>query len=64
MLLAALLCLGLAMPKGPVPFPFHAYPVVLALGMQNATLQDADGRSLALTDVTGRWCASAPVWRT
>lgn len=50
---AALLCLGLGMPEGPVPFPFHVYPVVLALGMQNATLQDADGRSLALTYVTG-----------
>jgi uncharacterized membrane protein YoaK (UPF0700 family) len=50
---AAFLCLGLVMPQGPFGFPIHAYPVVFALGMQNATLQDEDGRSLALTYVTG-----------
>ncbi|GJD48775.1 hypothetical protein OPKNFCMD_1501 [Methylobacterium crusticola] len=50
---AALLSIGLVMPRGPFAFPLHAYPIVLALGMQNAVLQDEDGRSLALTYVTG-----------
>ncbi|MFE1602525.1 YoaK family protein [Methylobacterium sp. ID0610] len=50
---AAFLSVGLIMPQGPYAFPIHAYPVVFALGMQNATLQDEDGRSLALTYVTG-----------
>ena len=31
----------------------HAYPIVLALGLQNAILQDEGGRSIALTYVTG-----------
>ncbi|ACA20568.1 protein of unknown function DUF1275 [Methylobacterium sp. 4-46] len=50
---AGFLTIGLVMPPGPFAFPVHAYPVVFALGMQNATLQDEDGRSLALTYVTG-----------
>ncbi len=50
---AVLLTGGLVVPYGPYDFPLHAYPVVLALGMQNATLQDEAGRSLALTYVTG-----------
>ncbi|MCF4124640.1 YoaK family protein [Methylobacterium sp. SyP6R] len=50
---ALLLCVGLFMPRGPEEFPIHAYPIVLALGMQNAVLQDEEGRSLALTYVTG-----------
>jgi len=45
--------IGLVMPWGTFSFPLHAYPIVLALGLQNATLQDEDGRSLALTYVTG-----------
>ncbi|KQY09983.1 hypothetical protein ASD37_06420 [Mycobacterium sp. Root135] len=50
---ALLLTVGLVMPQGPDAVPLHAYPVVLALGLQNATLQDEAGRSLALTYVTG-----------
>jgi uncharacterized membrane protein YoaK (UPF0700 family) len=50
---AALMAIGLVMPWGSFSFPLHAYPIVLALGLQNATLQDEDGRSLALTYVTG-----------
>nr|WP_083916267.1 YoaK family protein [Methylobacterium sp. B34] len=38
---------------GYLAYPLHAYPIVLALGLQNATLQDEGGRSLALTYVTG-----------
>ena len=41
------------MPWGTFAYPLHAYPIVLALGLQNATLQDEGGRSLALTYVTG-----------
>lgn len=50
---AALLGGGLLMPWGSFAYPLHAYPIVLALGLQNATLQDEAGRSLALTYVTG-----------
>ncbi len=50
---AALLATGLLMPWGTFAYPLHAYPIVLALGLQNATLQDEGGRSLALTYVTG-----------
>ena len=50
---AALMAIGLIMPWGSFSFPLHAYPIVLALGLQNATLQDEDGRSLALTYATG-----------
>ncbi|GJE37691.1 YoaK family protein [Methylobacterium persicinum] len=50
---AALLATGLFMPWGTFAYPLHAYPIVLALGLQNATLQDEGGRSLALTYVTG-----------
>lgn len=50
---AALLAGGLLMPWGSFAYPLHAYPIVLALGLQNATLQDEQGRSLALTYVTG-----------
>ncbi|GJE81758.1 hypothetical protein CJNNKLLH_3112 [Methylorubrum thiocyanatum] len=50
---AALLSIGNILPEAPDAFPLHAYPVVLALGMLNATLQDEAGRSLALTYVTG-----------
>ncbi len=50
---AALLGLGLLMPWGTFAYPLHAYPIVLALGLQNAILQDEGGRSLALTYVTG-----------
>ena len=50
---AALLALGLLMPWGTFAFPLHAYPIVLALGLQNAILQDEGGRSIALTYVTG-----------
>lgn len=50
---ACLLALGNVMPQGSEAVPLHAYPVVLALGLQNATLQDEAGRSLALTYVTG-----------
>lgn len=50
---AALLAVGLLMPWGTFAYPLHAYPIVLALGLQNATLQDDGGRSLALTYVTG-----------
>jgi uncharacterized membrane protein YoaK (UPF0700 family) len=50
---AVLLSIGLVAPEGPAAVPLHAYPVVLALGLQNATLQDEAGRSLALTYVTG-----------
>ena len=41
------------MPWGTFAYPLHAYPIVLALGLQNATLQDEGGRSIALTYVTG-----------
>ena len=50
---AFLLSVGNLLPDGPEAFPLHAYPVVLALGILNATLQDESGRSLALTYVTG-----------
>ncbi|MFE1602404.1 YoaK family protein [Methylobacterium sp. ID0610] len=50
---ALLLGIGLVMPPGTHAVPVQAYPIVLALGMQNATLQDEAGRSLALTYVTG-----------
>ncbi|MCJ2122559.1 YoaK family protein [Methylobacterium sp. J-077] len=50
---ALLLAGGLLMPWGSFAYPLHAYPIVLALGLQNATLQDEGGRSLALTYVTG-----------
>ncbi|MGV7031217.1 YoaK family protein [Methylobacterium symbioticum] len=50
---AALLGLGLLMPWGTFAYPLHAYPIVLALGLQNAILQDEGGRSIALTYVTG-----------
>ena len=50
---AALFAVGLIAPEGSEAFPLHAYPVVFALGIQNATLQDEGGRSLALTYVTG-----------
>ncbi|WP_457104199.1 YoaK family protein [Methylobacterium sp. P5_C11] len=50
---ALLLAGGLLMPWGTFAYPLHAYPIVLALGLQNATLQDDGGRSLALTYVTG-----------
>ncbi|GEO97763.1 YoaK family protein [Methylobacterium haplocladii] len=50
---AGLFAVGLLAPLGSDAFPLHAYPIVLALGIQNATLQDEAGRSLALTYVTG-----------
>lgn len=50
---AVLLGLGLFMPWGTYAYPLHAYPIILALGLQNAILQDDGGRSLALTYVTG-----------
>ena len=50
---AVLFAVGLFVPFGTTAFPLHAYPIVLALGIQNATLQDEAGRSLALTYVTG-----------
>lgn len=50
---ASLLVGGTFMPMGPDAFPWHVYPIVLALGLQNATLQDEAGRSMALTYVTG-----------
>ena len=50
---AVLLSVGLVVPVGSEALPLHAYPIVLALGLQNATLQDEAGRSLALTYVTG-----------
>ncbi|RVU15319.1 YoaK family protein [Methylobacterium oryzihabitans] len=50
---AALLGIGMTLPRGPMAFPFHAYPIVFALGLQNAVLQDEEGRSIALTYVTG-----------
>ncbi len=50
---AVLLALGLFMPWGTFGYPLHAYPIILALGLQNAILQDEGGRSLALTYVTG-----------
>jgi uncharacterized membrane protein YoaK (UPF0700 family) len=49
----SLILLGVFMPHGPDSIPWHVYPIVLALGLQNATLQDEAGRSLALTYVTG-----------
>jgi uncharacterized membrane protein YoaK (UPF0700 family) len=48
-----LILIGVFMPNGPDAVPWHVYPIVLALGLQNATLQDEAGRSLALTYVTG-----------
>ncbi|KQP10048.1 hypothetical protein ASF28_02470 [Methylobacterium sp. Leaf99] len=53
LLQAVLLTVGLIVPHGTFAFPLHAYPIVIALGLQNATLQDEGGRSLALTYVTG-----------
>ncbi|MBX9930467.1 MAG: DUF1275 domain-containing protein [Methylobacterium sp.] len=53
LLQALLLAAGVVMPYGTFAWPLHAYPIVLALGLQNATLQDEAGRSLALTYVTG-----------
>ncbi len=53
LLQAVLLTVGLISPYGTFAVPLHAYPIVLALGLQNATLQDEAGRSLALTYVTG-----------
>jgi uncharacterized membrane protein YoaK (UPF0700 family) len=50
---AILLSSSNLLPDGPEAVPLHAYPVVFALGILNATLQDEDGRSLALTYVTG-----------
>ncbi|MFD0938647.1 YoaK family protein [Methylobacterium trifolii] len=50
---AVLMGIGLFMPWGTFAFPLHAYPIVLALGLQNAILQDEQGRSIALTYVTG-----------
>ncbi|OFJ51781.1 YoaK family protein [Mycolicibacterium grossiae] len=50
---ATLLLTGILIPHGPEAVPWHVYPIVLALGLQNATLQDESGRSLALTYVTG-----------
>ncbi|WP_041357932.1 YoaK family protein [Methylorubrum extorquens] len=50
---AVLFAIGLFVPFGTTAFPLHAYPIVLALGIQNATLQDEAGRSLAITYVTG-----------
>ncbi|CAO4163928.1 YoaK family protein [Methylorubrum populi] len=50
---AVLFAVGLFVPFGNIAFPLHAYPIVLALGIQNATLQDEAGRSLAITYVTG-----------
>ena len=50
---AVLLGIGLLMPWGSFAYPLHAYPIVLALGLQNAILQDEGGRSIALTYVTG-----------
>ena len=50
---AVLFSIGFVSPDGSTAFPLHAYPIVLALGIQNATLQDEQGRSLALTYVTG-----------
>ena len=50
---AVLLGIGLLMPWGTFAYPLHAYPIVLALGLQNAILQDEGGRSIALTYVTG-----------
>jgi uncharacterized membrane protein YoaK (UPF0700 family) len=53
LLQSVLLTIGLIVPHGTFAFPLHAYPIVIALGLQNATLQDEGGRSLALTYVTG-----------
>ena len=53
LLQAVLLAIGLVMPYGTFSWPLHVYPIVVALGLQNATLQDEAGRSLALTYVTG-----------
>jgi len=50
---ATLLTLGTFLPVASDAIPWHAYPIVLALGLQNATLQDEAGRSMALTYVTG-----------
>lgn len=50
---AFLFAIGNLLPEGPEAFPLHAYPVVFALGILNATLQDEGGRSIALTYVTG-----------
>ena len=50
---AVLRSVGNLLPEGAEAFPLHAYPVVFALGILNATLQDEAGRSLALTYVTG-----------
>ena len=50
---AALLGGSILLPQGVDAIPWHVYPIVLALGLQNATLQDEAGRSMALTYVTG-----------
>jgi uncharacterized membrane protein YoaK (UPF0700 family) len=50
---AVLIVVGVLVPHGSEALPWHVYPVVLALGLQNATLQDDAGRSMALTYVTG-----------
>ncbi|MCE4222360.1 DUF1275 domain-containing protein [Methylobacterium sp. C25] len=50
---AIIMSFGLLLPVGTDALPLSAYPIVLALGMQNATLQDEGGRSIALTYVTG-----------
>ncbi len=50
---AVLFSIGLFAPYGTEAFPLHAYPIVFALGIQNATLNDEAGRSIALTYVTG-----------
>ncbi|MDX1892391.1 YoaK family protein [Mycolicibacterium sp. 050158] len=50
---ATLLVVGTFLPLGSEAIPWHVYPIVLALGLQNATLQDEAGRSMALTYVTG-----------
>lgn len=50
---SGLMTLGLFLPAGSYALPLSLFPIVLALGMQNATLQDEAGRSLALTYVTG-----------
>ncbi|AQT82516.1 hypothetical protein B1R94_02695 [Mycolicibacterium litorale] len=50
---ASLFVTALLIPDGGDAVPWQVYPIVLALGLQNATLQDEAGRSLALTYVTG-----------
>ena len=50
---APLIAVAPFLPYGSDAIPWHVYPIVLALGLQNATLQDDAGRSMALTYVTG-----------